>query len=96
MIRKILYVITIINILFQIVYMTVGKYTTSDSGVWKYVFYVFRPEYMIVSGIIAILVGGTAFIVIIKSLKNVCFSDVIMLLLNIEYMIYYIHFIIKQ
>ena len=37
MMRKVFYIITIINILFQAVYMTIGKYTTSEMGILKYV-----------------------------------------------------------
>ena len=45
MIRKVIYTITIINILFQVIYMSLGKYTMSEIGILKYVFYVFRTEY---------------------------------------------------
>ena len=96
MMRKVFYIITIINILFQAVYMTIGKYTTSEMGILKYVFYIFRPEYMIVSGIVAFLVGCGVLISIIKSIKNFCFSDMVVLLLNVEYIIYYLRFLTKQ
>lgn len=96
MMRKVFYLITIINILFQVVYMTIGKYTTSEMGILKYVLYVFRPEYMIVSGIVAFLVGCGVLILIIKSIKSMCFFDIVVLLLNIEYIIYYLRFLTKQ
>ena len=96
MMRKVFYIITIINILFQAVYMTIGKYTTSEIGILKYVFYIFRPEYMIVSGIVAFLVGCGGLILIIKAIKNFCFSDIVVLLLNVEYIIYYLIFLMKQ
>ena len=96
MIRKIFYLITIINVLFQVVYMTFGKYTTSEIGIFKYVFYVFRPEYVIISGIVAFFVGFGVLILIIKSIKNICFSDLIVLLLNVEYILYYLRFLMKQ
>lgn len=94
--RKVFYIITIINILFQAVYMTIGKYTTSEMGILKYVFYIFRPEYMIVSGIVALLVGCGVLILIVKSIKSFCFSDMVVLLLNVEYIIFYLSFLSKQ
>ena len=94
--RKVFYLITIINIFFQVVYMTIGKYTTSEMKLLKYIFYIFRPEYIIVSGIISFFVGCGVFILIIKSVKNICFLDIVVLLLNIEYIIYYIRFLTKQ
>ena len=76
--------------------MTFGSCTTSEIGIFKYVFYIFRPEYMIISGIVAFLVGFGILILIIKSIKNVCFTDIIMLMLNIEYVIYYSRFMAMQ
>ena len=96
MIRKVVYLITIINILFQVVYMTIGKYATSEIGILKYVFYIFRPEYMLVSGIIALFVTCVVLILIFKSIKNIYFLDVIILVLNIEHIIYYFRFLMKQ
>ena len=96
MIRKVVYLITIINIMFQVLYMTVGKFTTSEIGILKYVFYIFRPEYMIISGLIAFFVMCTVLILIIKSFKNMCFFDIIILVLNVEYIIYYINLLTKQ
>lgn len=96
MVKKTLYGITIINVLFQIVYMTLGKYTTSEIGKLIYVFYVFRAEYMIVSGVIAFFIVCTVLILIIKSIKRICFLDIIILMLNVEYIIYYLKFLTKQ
>lgn len=96
MMTKVFYLITIINVLFQVVYIAIGKHTTSEMGILKYVFYIFRPEYMIVSGVLAFLVGCGVLILIIKSIKNLCFWDIVVLLLNIEYIIYYLRFLTKQ
>ena len=96
MIKKICYIITIINILFQIVYVTLGKYTTTELGKFIYVFDIFRAEYMIISGIIALFVMCALLILIIKTIKKICFLDIIVLLLNIEYIIYYFSFLTKQ
>ena len=51
---------------------------------------------MLVSGIVAFLVGCGVLILIIKSINNLCFSDIVMLLLNVEYIIYYLKFLTKQ
>lgn len=96
MIRKAVYFLTIINILFQAVYMTFGSFTTSDLGKFIYVFYIFRPEYMVISGIVALLTGCGALILIIGTIKNVRFFDAAALILNIEYIIYYFNSLIKQ
>lgn len=94
--RKVLYLVTMVNILFQMIYMSLGDHTTSELGILRYIFYVFRPEYMIVSGVIAFLVGCGILILIIKSIKNTHFPDIVMLLLNIEYIIYYLAMLTKQ
>ncbi len=97
MIRKVFYWITVINILFQAVNMTIGKYTTSElGGILKYTFYVFRPEYMVISGIVAFFVGLGVLVLIIRSIKNIRFSDLIVLLLNVEYIIFYLRLMMKQ
>lgn len=96
MIKKGLYLITILNILFQIVYTTLGKYTQTELGVSKYVFYVFRAEYMVVSGIVALLDFFVMLITVLRSIKSTSFLDIIVLLLNIEYIVYYIGFLMKQ
>jgi len=84
--------------------MTVGKLKTSDMGKLKYIFYFFRPEYMIISGIFAFLVGcgvliliiKSVLILIIKSINSICFYDIIVLLLNVEYIVFYLGFLMKQ
>ncbi len=94
--RKLLYIITLINICFQIVYMTFGRCVGIELTNLKYIFYIFRPEYMIVSGIVAFLVGCGVLILFIKSIKNFNFTDIGVLLLNVEYIIYYFRFLTKQ
>lgn len=96
MMRKVLCLITVINIMFQVVYATIGRMTTSKLGRLIYVFYVFRPEYMIVSGIIAFFAGCGALMLIIKSVKNIRVIDVMVVMLNIEYIVYYCSCLIKQ
>lgn len=96
MLKKILYAITIINIVFQIIYTTIGNITTTDLGMWIYIFYIFRAEYMIVSGVVAFLVLCVTLVIIMKSIKNIYFFDVIILLLNVEYLIFYRFFMSIQ
>ena len=100
MLRKIIKFITIMNIIFQIIFLTVGSLKTSEMGILKYVFYIFRPEYMVISGIAAFVVLCTDLILIIasiiKSRKIINFFDVVILILNIEYIIFYIDFLSKQ
>lgn len=76
--------------------MTIGSLTASEMGIFKYVFYVFRPEYMIVSGIVAFIAGCGILALIIRTIKNLRFFDIAVLLVNIEYIIYYFRFLIKQ
>lgn len=100
MFRKILYIITTINILFQIIYSIFGRCTKEVI----YVFYVFRVEYMLISGFVAfavLLISIILFIIEISELfigsrKAVNIYNVIQIVLNIEYIIYYIIFLMKQ
>ncbi len=100
MLRKIIKFITIINIIFQIIFSTVGSLKTSEMGILKYVFYIFRPEYMVISGIVAFVVLCTDLILIIASIitsqKKINFFDVVILILNIEYVIFYIDLLSKR
>ena len=100
MIRKITYSITALNILFQIIYMLFG-----GTDKYIYVFYVFRIEYMIFSGLIAAIIACIVFtliiIAIVKSIierhmKNIIYYDIAILILNVEYIIYYIKFLMQQ
>lgn len=94
--RKVLYLITVIHIIFQVVYVTIGRMTTKELGMLRYVFYIFRPEYMIVSGFVAFFVGCGVLMLIIKSVKNMRVVDVMVLLLNLEYILYHFVWLIKQ
>jgi len=94
--RTIFYSATIINILFQVIYMTLGKYTTTDLRELIYIFYIFRPEYIIISGIIAFFVACGILVLIIRALKNICVCDIIMLMLNLEYIVYYLGLMKRQ
>ena len=96
MIRKVTYILTIINVLFQIIYMTLGSYTTSEIGILIYIFYIFRAEYLIISGLIAFFVMCVILTLIVKSIKNLYHMDIIILILNIEYIIYYINLLMEQ
>lgn len=89
-------VITSINICFQIVYMTFGSWIGIKRTFWGFVFYIFRPEYSLVSGLISFFVACGTLILIIKSIKKIRYGDIIMLILNIEHIIYYLNMIGKQ
>lgn len=92
--KKILYIFTIINIIFQIVYMTLGRLTYTELGWLTALFIIFRPEYLIISGIISII-NIIAFIpMMIKDNNKVCY--IIMIAINIEYIIYYYCLLMKQ
>ena len=92
MMKKFLYIFTFINILFQIVYMTFGMYRQDELGVLNYIFCVFRPEYMVVSGIISFIVLCCLLAVTIKNIKDIRISilNFIVIALNIEYILFYI------
>ena len=87
--KNTVYIIILINIVFQIIYSTLGKNITSELGSLNYIFYVFRPEYLIVSGIIAFITLILHIILLIRSRKITKF-DIIALVLNFEFMAYYI------
>lgn len=86
--KKVSYIITIINILFQVIYMTIGTYKYIELSGLNSIFYIFRPEYFLVSGIVGLINIFLLIIVLIKN-KKAQLSDIIILLLNIEYIIYY-------
>lgn len=96
MLKKVIYSIIILHMMFQVIYMTLGQHATSDLGALKYLFYVFRPEYLLVSGIVSFFITIVLIIIIIKSIKSFCFIDLTMLLLNVEYIIYYLTFLARQ
>ena len=87
--KKTSYVITAINLMFQIVYMLFGGYTVTELGNLQLIFYIFRPEYLIISGVIAII-NILILIVISVCEKEGNVYNIIVILLNIEYIIFYI------
>ena len=87
--KKTSYVITAINLIFQIVYMLFGGYTVTELGNLQLIFYIFRPEYLIISGVIAII-NILILIVISVCEKKSNVYNIIVILLNIEYIIFYI------
>ena len=87
--KKTSYVITAINLMFQIVYMLFGGYTVTELGNLQLIFYIFRPEYLIISGVIAII-NILILIVISVCEKKSNVYNIIVILLNIEYIIFYI------
>lgn len=83
------YVITAINLMFQIVYMLFGGYTVTELGNLQLIFYIFRPEYLIISGVIAII--NILILIVISVCEKKCnVYNIIVILLNIEYIIFYI------
>ena len=88
--KKVVYLIIVLNILFQIVYSTIGRGYSNH-----FIFYIFRPEYMLISGIIAFLVFIFHIMLLIRSAEMNKF-DIIALILNIEFMAYYIRFLSLQ
>lgn len=98
MTRSILLIITIINMLFQFVYLTFGRVT--ELGIFIYVFYVFRPEYMIVSGVVAFIVLCVWIVFLIIKLlrhrKDKMITDIVGILLNIEYVLFYCYIMSLQ
>lgn len=93
--RRVPYIITAVNILFQIVYMTIGRKTYTELGILYYIFYVFRPEYMIISGIIVFF---NLFILaaILIYLRKVKICDIAVIILNLQYLVFYRYFLSIQ
>lgn len=95
--KKTVYGITFVNLAFQMVYMILGKYTTTELGVLNNIFYIFRPEYMVVSGVIA-FINLILFCIYfsIKKESRKLVIDVMIAILNTQYIAYYINFISMQ
>lgn len=83
------YIFTLINLAFQIIYSTLGKMTTSELGTFKYIFYILRPEYVLMSGLVS-LITIIVSIFIMTSQKKLQFLQIIAILFNIEYILYYL------
>ena len=83
------YIFTLINLAFQIVYSTLGKKPTSELGSLKFMLYIFRPEYLLMSGLVS-LIAIIVSIFIMTSQKKLQFLQVIAILFNIEYILYYL------
>lgn len=96
MTRSILCIITVVNILFQFVYMMLDK--IFESGMLILLLIIFRPEYMIISGIVAFIVVCVLTVLAVKKIlkhkKDKIFTDIICILLNIEYLFCYYYFIV--
>ena len=98
MMKRIIYIFTIINILFEIIYSTLGRLPSSEisESFAKHIFSIFRPEYLIVSGpislvlIILLLCNG------IKERKSLPKLDLIFLAANVEYVIFYSILMVMQ
>lgn len=95
--KNIVYLLTAINIAFQVVYSTFGRYTTDDI---YYIFVIFRPEYLLLSGLIsAVLIAALVIVCIFRyftNRDNFKIADIIVVLLNIEYLYYYMQLIAVQ
>lgn len=90
MVKKRAYVFTVINILFQIVWLTFGKYSMDELGVLRYIFFVFRAEYMLgsspVSGYVLYLIWGP----LIARQRKIRMADILLSIINIEHIVYYL------
>ena len=91
--KKYLYAISVINILFQIIYFLFGAGT---SGSMQWIFLVFRPEYMIISGIVSVVVFILLLVSVLKSRKTVCAMDIVSLILCVEYFVYWLNLMAVQ
>ena len=69
--------------------MLFGGYTVTELGNLQLIFYIFRPEYLIISGVIAII--NILILIVISVCEKKCnVYNIIVILLNIEYIIFYI------
>jgi len=88
--KKILYIVTAFNLLCQIVWLTVGS--MSNPGILIYLFRVFHPLYVLASGFVALImvcIITAGIFVRVRKLKDVGKCDIIILVLNVEYIAYY-------
>lgn len=93
--KRAAYIITFINLMFQIVYSVFGRFTNTELGVLNWIFYIFRPEYMILSGVIALINSIILICILIIGRKQIVFTS-IMILLNIEFLAFYVKMISVQ
>lgn len=93
--KKVSYIITVINLLCEILYESFGYMTTTELGRLNWIFYIFRPEYMVISGLITLL-NIIILIYILVAYKNQRPYTAIIMLVNIEFIVYYIRFISMQ
>lgn len=93
--KRISYIITLINLAFQVVYSLFGGFTNTETGKLISIFHIFRAEYMVVSGLIAFINIILLACMLIFSKKRTIYN-VIMMLLNMEFLIYYIRLIGMQ
>lgn len=88
--RKIAYAITVVNLLFQLVYMTLGQFTPGELGALQYIVHLFRAEYMIVSGLLAFAALGILAACLIRARGQGWKRDGLAMLLNAEYIAYWL------
>lgn len=85
--KKIPLIFGIINLLFQVVYSTLGS-IPGDDYIW--VFYIFRPEYLIISGPISFAMLIAAVILLFKYRKDKSFIYIVIsVILHIEFLAFY-------
>lgn len=93
--KKIAYIITFMNLTFQMVYSVFGRFTYTKLERLNWIFYVFRPEYMTISGLIALLNTIILIYILVVHRKQILYTSII-ILLNIEFLVYYIKLISMQ
>ena len=89
MLRKITYGITGYLLLAELVWLT---------GVWEYVHYLFPPAVYLISGAAAVVLAVILAVTVIGGIvrKQVRFWDVGMLVLNLQYLVFYLHMLSMQ
>ncbi len=99
MVKKISYIITIVNLLFQIFYSIFGIYTQTeirDLGI-AWMLYIFRPEYLIISGVLSCVCVIVLITVITNERTISCFLfNMVALMFNLEYIVFYIALLMRQ
>ena len=93
--RRILYITTLVNICFELIYEIIGTTIDREMVTNEYIFSIFKPQYMHISGIIAFLTICVILKIMFKSSKRMWIPDIFVMLLNAQYIIFYQRFLMK-
>ncbi len=85
--KKIPLIFGIINLSFQAIYSTLGRVIDNP---YMWVFYIFRPEYLVISGLVSFVMLIASVMLLFKCRKNKDFLYIIIsVIFHVEFLIFY-------